>query len=294
MKTKKHGFMDHVILVYFLFAILTMIVESIVSSFIDMPLAYVIPGYGTEMEMAGMKVMTASGVGTAVGALLMVGLFALIFRKEFDGMLGGKNLITGLLLLLPFLVFHWSGSVVSLIECGTGSVLIAFLRAFAPGFGEEIAFRGIGVANYMRKNNTDKGVLTIFWLSSLFFGFFHILNFFSGAPLYTAVIQSLYAAGVGMTLGAVYLRTGTLWPTIIGHLLVDFLEFIRADLSSSGGIMMGMTIGDWITIVAGVFAAGWALYLMRRSKRQEIIKLWDEKWKKEELPAQEPEAATAE
>lgn len=290
MKAKKHGFMDHVILVYFIFCFLTLIVESIASSFIDMPLAYVLPGYGTEVDLGTVKVMSAQGVGSAIGALLVVGLFFLIFNKEFKGMLRGKNLVTGLLLLLPFLVFHWSGSVVSIIECGTSSVLLAFLKAFAPGFGEEIAFRGIGIANYMRKKNTEKGILTIFWLSSLFFGFFHMMNFFAGAPLHMALIQSLYAAGVGMTFGAVYLRTGNLWPTIIGHLLVDFLEFIRADIASAGGLMMGMTTGDWITIAAGAFAAGWGLYLIRRSKRQEIIDLWNDKWNKEEVAAQPEEA----
>ena len=53
---------------------------------------------------------------------------------------------------------------------------------------------------------------------------------------------------------AVYLRTGNIMPTILAHMSVDFMEFIRADLSETGGIMTGMGVGDWITIAAGLFA----------------------------------------
>ena len=48
------------------------------------------------------------------------------------------------------MVFHYTGSIVSWITLGTGGVFIALLRATAPGFGEEIMFRGLGIANYMR------------------------------------------------------------------------------------------------------------------------------------------------
>ena len=285
MTTKKHAVLDHPILAYALFALLVMFVSSMFSSFIDTPLAYVIPGYGTELAVGDYKMMTASGVGAAIGAVLCVVLFRLIFMKEFNGMLKGKDLLMGLLFLLPFLVFHYAGSIVSWVQFGTASIFIAFLRATAPGFMEEIAFRGLGVANYMRVKNNDAGIIKIFWISSFVFGFVHMLNFFAGAPLLISLIQSVYAMGIGMALCAVYLRTGTLWPTIIAHLTVDFMEFIRADLGSSGGVMLGMGIGDWITIAAGAFAAFWGLYLIRKSKRQEIIDLWNEKWPKAEETA---------
>ena len=90
--------------------------------------------------------------------------------------------------------------------------------------------------------------------------------------------QAAYAAGIGMILGAVYLRTGNLWPTILGHMSVDFMEFIRGDLGSSGGIMSGIGVGDWITIVAGVVGIILGLYLIRPSKRAEIVDLWKAKW----------------
>ena len=184
-------------------------------------------------------------------------------------------------MLLPFLVIHYAGSIVSWITLGTGGVLIPLLRATAPGFGEEMTFRGLGVANYMRKIKSKDKIKVIFWLSSISFGLIHLTNIIAGGDPKSVVIQSFYAIGVGMLFGAVYLRTGNLWPTILGHWSVDFFEMIRADLYDSGGLMTGMGIGDWITIVAGIFGAFWALRLMKPEHYDEIMDTWAKKWNKD-------------
>ena len=181
-------------------------------------------------------------------------------------------------MLLPFLAIHYAGSIVSWITLGTGSAIIALLRAAAPGFGEEIMFRGLGVANYMRKIRSEGQIKVIFWLSSIVFGLIHLGNIFAGGDPKSVVIQAVYAIGVGMLFGAVYLRTGNLWPTILGHWSVDFFELTRVDLSGSGGVMTGMGIGDWITIVAGAFGAFWALRLMNPKFYGEIMEVWAGKW----------------
>ncbi|MBR5407770.1 MAG: CPBP family intramembrane metalloprotease [Lachnospiraceae bacterium] len=279
MKTRNHKILDHPILGYFLLMIFSLIVSSIISSFIDSKLlGTLIPGYAIEKEVYGKVIVQASGLGNAVGSVLAIGLFYIWFRPYFDGMLKKKYFFQGLLFLAPVLLIHWVGSVVSWTQFGMGSIFLAFLKAFAPGFAEETAFRGLGVANYLRKVQTEKGVVTIFWLSSIVFGLSHVANVFAGAPLLISIGQAAYAAGIGMILGAVYLRTGNLWPTILGHMSVDFMEFIRGDLGSSGGIMSGIGVGDWITIVDGVVGIILGLYLIRPSKRAEIVDLWKAKW----------------
>ena len=279
MKTRNHKILDHPILGYFLLMIFSLIVSSFVSSFIDSKLlGSLIPGYAIKKDMLGMEVIQASGLGDAVGSVLAIGLFYIWFRPSFDGMLKKKYLLQGLIFLAPVLLIHWVGSIVSWTQFGIGSVFLAFLKAFAPGFSEETAFRGLGVANYLRKVQTEKGVVTIFWLSSIVFGLTHVANALAGAPLLISIGQAAYAAGIGMILGAVYLRTGNLWPTILGHMSMDFMEFIRGDLGSTGGIMSSMGVGDWITIVAGVIGIILGLYLIRPSKRGEILDLWKTKW----------------
>ncbi|MBR6484399.1 MAG: CPBP family intramembrane metalloprotease [Clostridiales bacterium] len=279
MKEKKHVILDHVILSYFLLFIFAMIFISLGSKYIDsMILAKFIPGYGSEMTVMGKTSVSAAGLGAAMGAVLSAGLFYVWFRPCFKGMLKLDTFLKGFLLLLPFVVIHWIGSFIGWMQFGTSSVFLAFLNAFAPGFGEEIAYRGLGVANFMRKKNTEKGILTIFWISSVFFGLTHMVNALAGANPVSTALQSIYAIGVGMAFGAVYLRTGNILPCIIGHLSLDFLEFVRGDLGESNGLMMGLGIGDWITVLAAVIGAVIGLYLIRKARRQDIIDVWNEKW----------------
>lgn len=278
MKKREHKILDHTIISYFLLAILVSLFEDILGTRIDKLIGNVIPDYTIETVVMGKTTDLTVGIGVALAALLAAWLFKLWFRPDFNGCLQKDGLKEGLLMLLPFLAIHYAGSIVSWITLGTGSALIALLRAAAPGFGEEIMFRGLGVANYMRKIRSEGQIKVIFWLSSIVFGLIHLGNIFAGGDPKSVVIQAVYAIGVGMLFGAVYLRTGNLWPTILGHWSVDFFELTRVDLSGSGGVMTGMGIGDWITIAAGAFGAFWALRLINPKFYGEIMEVWAGKW----------------
>ena len=280
MKTRNHAILDHPILGYFLLLIFALIFESIGSG-LDIMIARFLPGYATTHEMLGMKYTTASGIGLAIGALIAVAIFGLWFKPEFKGMLKKDHMKDGFLMMAPFLALHYAGSIVSWVQFGTvplGRIPVMFLMAFAPGFGEEVMFRGLGVANYMRKISSGSQIKVIFWLSSIVFGLAHAFNIVGGGDPFSVAWQSVYAIGVGMLFGAVYLRTGNLWPTMIGHMSVDFMEFIRSDLGSNGGIMMGMGIGDWITIAAGALGAVLGLRLIAPKYYPQIMEVWDRTW----------------
>ena len=276
---RRHKTPGHPIIEYFLLAIFVNIFISLGSN-LDVALGGFIPGYVTEMNIAGNIAKVASGIGAAFGALAAAGLFKLLFRRRFEGCLVKERLKTGLSMLAPFLVFHYIGSVVSWFSFGTSSILLAFLKALAPGFGEEIAFRGLGIANYMRTIRNENRITVIFWLSSIVFGLVHLLNAFVGGDSFAVALQAVYAIGVGMLFGAVYLRTGNLWPTILGHFSVDFLEFIRGDLGANAGVKTSIGIGDIITFAAAAFAAVWALKLMNKRYYPEIMEIWNKKWNK--------------
>ena len=280
MNKRNHRILDHTIISYFLLIFYVSLFEETIGTGLDLLISKFIPGYAVEAIVMGKAGEICSGVGAAVSVLIAAWLFKLWFKPDFNGCLQKAGLKEGLLMLLPFLVIHYIGSIVSWITIGTGGVLIPLLRATAPGFGEEMMFRGLGVANYMRKIKSKDKIKVIFWLSSIVFGLIHLTNLMAGGDPKSVIIQSVYAIGVGMLLGAVYLRTGNLWPTILAHWSVDFFEMIRADLYDSGGLMTGMGIGDWITIVAGVFGAFWALRLMNPKYYDEIMEIWDRKWNK--------------
>lgn len=281
MKKREHKILDHTIISYFLLAFFVQLIDEGLGIRIDRLIGNYIPGYTFETMGVGGTVDVAMGIGVAGAALLAALLFKLWFRPDFNGCLQKDGLKEGLLMLLPFLIIHYSGSIVTWITLGTGSMAIALIRAMAPGFGEEIMYRGLGVANYMRKIKSAGQIKTIFWLSSIVFGLIHLGNILMGGDPMSVVIQAIYAIGVGMLFCAVYLRTGNLWPTIIGHWSVDFFELARVDLAGSGGVMMGMGIGDWITIVAGAFGAFWGLRLINAKYYDEIMDVWNRKWNKE-------------
>ena len=283
-KTRKHPILDKTILSYFILILVGQLFESLFG-FVDRLLAKVVPGYAmtTAVTLGEQEYsqVSAMGLGTALGALLALLIFRLWFRPHFRGSLRKEYLTKGLLMLAPMALIHFSGSLVSIGILGLGNVGVAALRCLAPGFGEEVCFRGLGAANYMRKATSERQVVGILWLSAAVFGFFHMGNVLGGAKLSYGLIQSVYACGVGLLFGAVFLRTGNLWPTIIAHSLVDFLEMARADMATSGGIMVNMTVGDWITVAAGVVAAATGIYLCRKEKRGEILNIWAERWSKE-------------
>lgn len=275
MAKRQHKILDHPILGYFILAVFVLIFTSMGDQ-IDGVINEHVLGYAD-----GQTPPIASGVGMAIGALVAMGLYKLWFRPDFKGCLQAKGFLTGVLLLLPFLLIHYAGSIVSLATFGTGSVFLAFLQSFAPGFSEEITFRGLGVANYMRTIRSESQIKVIFWLSSILFGLSHAANILAGGDPFSCAVQAIYAVGTGMILGAVYLRTGNLLPCILGHMSLDFIEMMRGDLAQSGGVMTGMGVGDWITVFAAFVGAVWGLWLIRPKYYPEIMEVWNGKWSRE-------------
>ncbi len=279
MERKNHKILDHTIISYFLLMLFSVAVIAL-GSLIDSGILRVWPAYGVEMvnTVKGVTRIDASGIGYAIGALAALQFFYLWFRSEYKGVLNKTGLVKGLILVAPILAISCVGSVISWIQFGTASVLLALLRALAPGFGEEVMFRGLGVANFMRTVNDEKKIMVIFWLSSLVFGVAHMGNITGGANIIVSIVQSLAAVGIGMFFGAVYIRTGNLWPTIIAHTITDFMEFVRADVGGAGGTMVTIGIGDWFSVTAGIVGGIYGLYLMSSKFHPQIMEIWRDKW----------------
>lgn len=264
-----HPVFDHGIISYFLIGFCVLFAVSMGGVFGALAARFL-----------GVNGNAVSGICSAIISLVLAFVFKLYFHKEgYKGILNGNKFLWCLLMMLPFLVVHYAGSIVSWVQFGRSSaVLTALLTALAPGFGEEMTFRGLAVANFMRNAKSGKDIKIIFWLSSVVFGLIHIGNIGAGADVTASLIQSVYAIGVGMLFCAVYLRSGNLWPSIIAHASVDFMELLRGDLAVSGGTMTGLGVGDWITIGASVVGVVIALILVSKKHDDEIIALWNKKW----------------
>lgn len=265
--TRKHTVLDHPIIGYFVLFIFVMAISSIASSVIDTPITKVVPGYTSK-----------SGIGAAVGVIVATIIFTMWFRPEFKGILGVKGFLWGAAVMLPFLLADYIGAAVDLYTFGFGNVLVAFLSALAPGFTEEVAFRGPGIANYMRTIKSEKQIPFIFWLSTLLFGLVHITNIFAGGNPVAVIFQVIYCIGVGAVFGAVYLRTANLWVIMIAHFTLDFVGLVNSHYASTGGLSTELLKSDWINLVVAAIGIVTAMILLSPKNYPEIMKLWKEKW----------------
>ena len=92
-----------------------------------------------------------------------------------------------------------------------------------------------------------------------------------------ALAQALLAFFMGVFLSAVYLRTGNIWPLILIHSLHDILTSSAIEKMTAHGA----DFPDWITallcVIEGILLVS-GFYLLRKSKRAEIIELWNRRW----------------
>ena len=107
-----------------------------------------------------------------------------------------------------------------------GQAMLAVLGivglALAVGLEEELWTRGL-VLESLRWRGTTVAVV----LSSLWFGLLHSLNLLGGQPATATLAQMGFATAFGMAVGAVRVRTGTLWVPIALHALYDVGILLR-------------------------------------------------------------------
>ena len=131
-------------------------------------------------------------------------------------------------------------------------VLLYILSMFWVGFLEEMIFRG-----FLFKAMAENGVKSAIIVSSITFGFGHIVNLIngSGAELLPNILQITYAMATGFAFVMIYYKTKSLLPCIITHSVFNGLSAFsnEAVMTTQRQIISGLLI----TIIAG----GYALYI---------------------------------
>ena len=86
------------------------------------------------------------------------------------------------------------------------------------GFGEELAFRGYAIPAVIFAGGSVPVAL------ALTSGAFALLHSYQG------VLGVVRTGVIGLTMGAVFLHTGSLWPPIVAHILIDLVVgFVLAE-----------------------------------------------------------------
>ena len=195
-------------------------------------------------------------------------------------------------LMIPF----WGISLAPALLSGSGVFHMVGAQAVGTslmaGFWEETAFRGISLAFFMRQWRDEKHILPALLLSSAAFGLMHGANALFGADPVMTIIQVVETTCLGILFGAIFLRGGNLWPLILVHFANDMiaLSASSADAITENGIILSSASAEDIFTVAVVLVfAAIGVWLVRPSKRAQILALWRGKWKLPQ-PETQPEA----
>lgn len=129
------------------------------------------------------------------------------------------------LVFLPLLSFIEGVNVSNLSD-----VISFALLSVLVGFAEEAFFRGLMITAL-----APAGARCAVILSALLFGIPHAMPAITGAwdPLFTAV-NAFAALGIGLSFGALFVRTKGIWSLVSIHAAIDFTALV-----SEGSLLIG-------------------------------------------------------
>lgn len=161
--------------------------------------------------------------------------------------------------------------------------------AVEAGVYEEFLMRGLPLGNVLWKKDSRKQFIGLAFYTSLFFGLMHVANLFKGGDIPGVVGQVFNATCVGVLFAAIYLRTGSIIPTIILHALWDAPSFLDPVYIENKTMFPAPVVGEnllsslpanvaeilpvivmMIAMVIGLVELVYALFLLRKSKWEEI------------------------
>lgn len=121
---------------------------------------------------------------------------------------------------------------------------------------EEIIFRGFLFKVLSRENLTAAIIV-----SSLTFGFGHIINLLSGADLISTLLQIAYATAAGFLFTIIFHKSGSLLPCIITHSVMNATSVFACDM----GLIMEIITASVLIVVF----IGYAFWILKIEKRKE-------------------------
>lgn len=140
-------------------------------------------------------------------------------------------------------------------------LLEVFVITLMVGFAEEGIFRGL-MLNTLKGQGHWKAVI----ITALLFGLTHALNALTGKSLAENAAQICYAVAIGFAFAALVLQTGILWPLVLAHWLIDFINFIEIP-----GFTYPAPWNVLITVSIAVIFTAYGLYVMLQKNRMTML-----------------------
>lgn len=132
----------------------------------------------------------------------------------------------------------------------TGLVLLV-------AFVEETIFRSIFLA-ILSPRGTARAII----ISTLAFTLAHSVNVLTGQDLDTTVRQLAFAVAFGLAASSIYLRTGSIWPTLLFHIAFNYIQLTSDNQTPA--------LVDWIMTVILLLGAAWLWSGIRSTGRHPV------------------------
>ena len=279
MKKRKHRILDRPVLSVILLILFVLFISSLFSV-----TKLIIGGNGADGP-----IWQIYDMGTALASLLAAELVftGVWFRGRFEGTLRGE-IGTGLRLGAPVLFLDLGIFIFDRIT-GRGAlnnVLMVLSISLMAGIVEEITFRSLILANFMRITRDYRGMLTAVVFTSLVFGSAHFTNLAAGADLTVTVMQFFAAFLMGLFFSGMYLTCGSIVPCMVLHFLHDVLAMLFLGINSSGAVTEAMTaVTEAMTafsmaeeVLMDTLLLVMAILLLRPANYKKIRGVWKRKW----------------
>ncbi|MDO9629402.1 MAG: type II CAAX endopeptidase family protein [Acholeplasmataceae bacterium] len=194
----------------------------------------------------------------------------------YSSILSFKNVKKSLLIMIPAFIISINNFPIIAYLSGRTTltepiyrVYLFLIECLSVGFFEEILFRGIILMFLVKKlEHVKNGLLISIVLSSLMFGFIHILNLYSGASVSSTFLQIGYSFLIGMMWAVMFLKTGNLWLVMLLHATFNFFGQVMFYLGRVDGRYDIYTIG--ITALFAGIAAAYTYVIYRQMTEKPI------------------------
>lgn len=177
--------------------------------------------------------------------------------SEYYGFCKVKGSYKSFLYFIPLIILAtvslWGGINIDF----SAPALVSGLYVAVAGFFEEVVFRGLLFKGMLKEN----GLKPAFIVSSLTFGFGHILNLLTGKDILSTLIQIAFATAFGFMVTAVFYKGKSLIPCILIHM---FNNFSNHCLGAEGSTLLN-TIAIVIFIVVSI---SYTAFIMKRNAEE--------------------------
>jgi membrane protease YdiL (CAAX protease family) len=142
------------------------------------------------------------------------------------------------------------------------------LNTLLVALSEEWMFRGIlfrALAGRLR-------VWPALLLSSVIFGSIHVLNGFTYSTLTQSSVQAVAAMMTGLLLGALLVRTGSIWPSVVLHMVWNFgLLLVTVEAANHPQPLQPPSLQSLLVALVLVMPnLFYALFLLRKVRQQSL------------------------